>query len=278
MIPDSQTNTLFLADALPKRQPVFWERLEKVLQQYQIPFHWISATKDIWAVDFMPVQVNENKLVQFTYAPDYLKPKQYHDLITDVDEVCELMSFKTIKSDIVLDGGNVSKYKNTVVMCDKVFNENPHYQPKVLIAQLKGLLEIEHLYFIPWDINDFKGHADGMIRFIDEQTVLINDYAKEDKKFQLEFLKFINNTDLNTVEMPYHPPNDATYTSATGLYLNYLEMEQAILFPIFESIHDEKALQLMQQAVKNKPVLPIVCNELAQFGGILNCITWNIKV
>ena len=76
MIPDSQTNTLFLADALPKRQAVFWERLEKVLQQYQIPFHWIPATKDIWAVDFMPVQVNENKLVQFTYAPDYLKPQK----------------------------------------------------------------------------------------------------------------------------------------------------------------------------------------------------------
>lgn len=277
MIPDSQTNTLFLADTLPKRQPVFWERLEKVLQQYQIPFHWVPATKDIWAVDFMPVQVNENKLLQFTYEPDYLKPQKYHHLVTDVNEVCELMSLKTIKSDIVLDGGNVSKYKNTVVMCDKVFHENPHYHPKDLIAQLKSLLEIEHLHFIPWDINDFTGHADGMLRFIDEQTVLINDYAKEDKKFQLEFLKFINNTGLNTIEMPYHPPDDATYTSAAGLYLNYLEMEQAVLFPIFESKHDEKALQVMQQVVKNKPVVPIICHELAQYGGIINCITWNIK-
>jgi ATPase subunit of ABC transporter with duplicated ATPase domains len=111
----------------------------------------------------------------------------------------------------------------------------------------------------------------------DEQTVLINDYAKEDKKFQLEFLKFINNTGLNAIEMPYHPLDDATYTSAAGLYLNYLEMEQAVLFPIFESKHDEKALQVMQQVVKNKPVVPIICHELAQYGGIINCITWNIK-
>jgi agmatine deiminase len=278
MIPDSHTNTLFLADALPIRQPIFWKRLEKLLLHYEIPFHWIPASKDIWAVDFMPVQVNENKLVQFTYQPDYLKPKKYHHLITDVDKVCELMSLKTIKSDIVIDGGNVSKYKNTVVMCDKVFHENPHYQPKALIAQLKALLEIEHLYFIPWDANDFTGHADGMLRFIDEQTVLINDYTEEDKKFQLEFLKFINNTGLNTMEMPYHPPDDATYNSAAGLYLNYLEMEQIILFPVFKTKLDEKAMQILQEFNNNKPVVPILCNELAKYGGILNCITWNIKI
>jgi agmatine deiminase len=277
MIPDSHTNTLFLADALPKRQPVFWERLEKLLLRYEIPFHWIPATKDIWAVDFMPVQVNENKLVQFTYEPDYLKPHKYHHLVTDVDKVCELMTLKTIKSDIVLDGGNVSKYNNMVVMCDKVFNENPHYKPKDLIAALKLLLEIDQLYFLPWNKFDFTGHADGMLRFIDEQTVLINDCAAEEAAYQLDFLKALNNTGLKVIEMPYQPSFDPSYTSARGLYLNYLEMEQIILFPVFKTKLDEKAMQILQEFNNNKPVVPILCNELAKHGGILNCITWNIK-
>ncbi len=77
MIPDEKTNSLYLADCLPKKQPKFFQRFEKILIDCNIQYSFLPNTKDIWAVDFMPVQISKDEFVQFTYNPDYLQPKKY---------------------------------------------------------------------------------------------------------------------------------------------------------------------------------------------------------
>ena len=76
MITDKQTTKLFLADCLPHKQPKFFKQFEKVLNDCKIKFHFLPDTKDIWAVDYMPVQVSKNEFVQFVYNPDYLQTKK----------------------------------------------------------------------------------------------------------------------------------------------------------------------------------------------------------
>ena len=68
MIPDNQTNFLYLADCLPK-YPNFYERFEKLLKDCNIPFDLLPNTKDVWAVDYMPVQVRNDRFVQFGVRP-----------------------------------------------------------------------------------------------------------------------------------------------------------------------------------------------------------------
>lgn len=72
MITDSQTNFVFIADTLSAKYPEFAKEFVSKLEQAKIPFDVLPKTKDVWAVDYMPIQVSENKFVRFTYKPDYL--------------------------------------------------------------------------------------------------------------------------------------------------------------------------------------------------------------
>lgn len=277
MIQDSQTNFLYLADTLPKKYPDFLKRFEKVLKEVNIPFKFLPNTKDVWAVDFMPIQISKESFVQFTYNPDYLQSKKYQKTISDVDSIAHALGLKTTKSNLFVDGGNISKTIDKVIMCDKVFHENKHISERKLIKELKDLFQVEKLFLVPWDKDDFTGHADGMVRFIDEDTVLINDYSIEDVRYQRSFRMALHNAGLDWVELPYTPHNNQPMTSAEGLYLNYLQMEQAIIVPIFDSPNDEKAVNVLEQVFKDLPISTVLAKDLAKDGGILNCITWNIQ-
>ena len=175
MIVDNQTNFLFLADSLPKKYEIFYRELEGLLHAQHVDFALLPNTKDIWAVDFMPIQTSLNRFVRFKYNPSYLKGKKDQESISDTDKICEEIEFETEKSSILLDGGNVIKCKDKVIMTDRVFSENPEFEPSNLIGKLKELLQVDNLIIIPRQPGDFTGHADGMVRFFDNKTLIIND-------------------------------------------------------------------------------------------------------
>lgn len=47
MITDNQTNTVYFSDLLPKKCPILNAHITKVLQEYGIPYAYLSETKDI---------------------------------------------------------------------------------------------------------------------------------------------------------------------------------------------------------------------------------------
>lgn len=278
MIHDSETNFLYLADSLRKEKySAFLDRFENVLKKYSIPYNFLSDTKDIWAVDYMPVQISADKFVQFHYNPDYLQSKTQLKTISNVDSICKSIKLTPTKSKLVVDGGNVTRTTDKVIMCDKVFNENKSVSEKELIKQLKDTFEIDNLFFVPWDKYDITGHADGMVRFVDNDTVLINDYSKEKPEFQRAFRMSLNNARLDWIELPYNPYDNKPKTSAEGIYLNYLQMKQAVIIPTFKRKDDDKAVKILEQVFKGQTIATVDSNEIAKGGGILNCITWNIK-
>ena len=233
MIAASQTNLLYLADTLPKKYPAFFQRFDKLLKECKINFQLLPGTKDVWAVDYMPVQVRRKQFVRFVYNPQYLQTGQLVKTITDTDAVCKSIGIEIIKSKIVLDGGNVVNSANKVIITERVFKENPLYERESLINELKKLFETDELFFIPEQPYDFTGHADGMIRFVDDSTVLINDYKKESARFRKAFTKAIDKTGLNYMVVPYNPYGNKNYSQANGTYINYLQMENIVIVPVF---------------------------------------------
>jgi agmatine deiminase len=276
MIPDSSTNFLYLANTLPRKYKKFYERFTKILAECNIDFELLPHTRDVWAVDYMPIQVSDNHFVQFVYNPDYLKTKKYLKTISDVDAICKEVDLTPEKSDIVLDGGNVIKRTDTVIMCDKIFKENPLIKKEQLIRKLQNLFEVDQLFFVPKDPNDFTGHADGMVRFLDEKTVLINKYFNEEPEFETAFYKSLRNARLEYIEIPYSPDLNSDI-SAKGIYLNYLQMKDIIFIPTFGIKEDDIAVKQFEQIFRGNTIRTVDSNEIAVDGGVLNCISWNVR-
>ncbi|MCZ2131099.1 MAG: agmatine deiminase family protein [Bacteroidia bacterium] len=277
MITDSQTNFLYLANTLPTKYPDFYKRFENVLNDCNISFGFLPQTKDVWTVDYMPIQTELNKFVRFVYNPSYLQTKKYLKTISDVDEICKSIGIETFKTDIIIDGGNVTRWTNKVIMTDRVFKDNPTYERKQLIKKLHELLQVDKLYFVPEQPGDFTGHSDGMVRFVDEHTVIINDYKQEKEEFYRAFEIAIHNTGLDYITIPYNVYDNKSNDHANGDYINYLQMENTVIIPTFGIKEDDLAVRQLETIFAGQTIATVESNEIAYDGGILNCITWNIK-
>lgn len=276
MITDRQTNFLYLADTLPKNYPDFYKRFENVLRDCKITFDFLPQTKDVWAVDYMPIQTDLNKFVRFVYNPTYLQTKKYLKTISDVDEICKAIGIETFKTDIIIDGGNVTRWTNKVIMTDRVFKDNPTFERKQLIKALYELLQVDKIYFVPEQPGDFTGHSDGMVRFLDEHTVIINDYNQEEEWFYRAFKIAIHNTGLDYITIPYNVYDNKSNDHANGDYINYLQMENTVIIPTFGIKEDDLAVRQLETIFAGQTIATVESNEIAYDGGIINCITWNI--
>jgi len=278
MISDQETNKLYLSPLLERNYPKFFQNFKSALDHYGIEPEYLSYTKDVWCVDFMPVQVHESHFVQFKFDPTYLKGKKYRKTISDTSEICRAIGLSPKLTDIIADGGNVTRTKNKVIMTTRVIEENPQYSVRQLTDKITELLEIDQLIIVPAQPDDFTGHSDGMVRFLDENTLLLNDYSKEDNQdFFRSLQAALHNTGLDLIEIPGTILDNSKIDDATGDYSNYLQMDGIIFLPIFNRKEDDKVIKLFEGLFLRTTIVPIESTELSKDGGILNCISWNIK-
>lgn len=280
MITDRQTNFIYLSALLENLAPHTFRHFKYNLENNGVSYGFLPQTKDVWAVDYMPIQVEENYFVQFDFDPDYYKGKKYEHLRTDPyavwDELCLNKPFKRVQ--IKMDGGNIVKGKDKVIMTTQVFKDNPGWQEHVLINEIRSLLRVNQVIVIPREPGDITGHADGMVRFIDETTVFVNKYPdiRPYKDFGVNLRWSLKNAGLDYVDCPYTSWNNKYEDDATGCYMNFLEIGNYIFFPVFRLYEDMVADIQFQHAFPDRRLVGIDCSELAKHGGVLNCITWNI--
>lgn len=246
------------------------DRMFAALDLFNINYKLLNNAKDIWLRDFMPVKTKSGKYVSFMYEPSYLAndPQSRTNFKTDIAP-----SFKVdnlVYADINLDGGNVvfSPSKEKVIISDRVFSENPSKSKAELTAKLEKLLEAS-LIIIPSLKSDMTGHADGMVRFVGENIVVTN-APLSPYGFETKVKKSLQNYGFNVIDFPYfYSKGD----SAVGCYLNYLATEKSIFLPMFGVDMDNEAIELAKN-IFDKTIIPVNINEIAKYGGLLNCISW----
>lgn len=246
------------------------DRMFAALDLFNIKYKLLNNTKDTWLRDFMPVKTKSGKYVSFRYEPSYLAgdPQLRTNFKTDIAP-----SFKVdnlVYTDINLDGGNVvfSPSKEKVIISDRVYSENPSWHKAELTAKLENLLEASVL-IIPSLKSDMTGHADGMVRFVNENTVVTN-APLSPFGFETKVKKALQNHGIEVLDFPYFDSNGDT---AIGCYLNFLETGQTIYLPVFSVDTDNKAVQTAKH-IFHKAIIPVNINEIAADGGLLNCISW----
>ncbi|MBO4874664.1 MAG: agmatine deiminase family protein [Bacteroidales bacterium] len=270
--------TVYLSELLMDKYPETCKNLITILEKHHVKYSFIKGTKDIWCRDYMPVQTESGKFIQFRYEPSYLKgKKEWEDSRSDMKEVCRLNNIDATFSNINLDGGNVLICDGRAILSDRIFSENPDYKKDSLINELSKLLECE-IIIIPAQKADMTGHADGMVRFVDRNTILGNDRAKESQKWAKGIQKVIDQYKFTYIDIPFFEDKDRKHPiSAIGIYVNYLEVNDLIVVPIFNRDEDNQVLEILQRTFPNKKIETIDYNDVAKEGGLLNCTTWVVR-
>ena len=64
--------------------------------------------------------------------------------------------------------------------------------------------------------------------------------------------------------------------SAVGSYLNFLETDKHIFLPVFSDVQDETAVKRATE-IFDKKIVAVNINSIAEEGGVLNCISWEMN-
>ena len=231
-----------------------------------------KSKKHVWARDYMPIQLEENLFLKYVYNPDYLKAAP--EYIPPYLSMIRGMKLKTRRTMFVIDGGNVVKFHDCVLMTDKVLVENCVRDELDFRLALEDIFEC-NVVFIPWDRYEMFGHADGMVRAIGYKHVLLNNYIDYDKNLRVEILERLTKKGFEVEELHYDMPRPSRYSWA---YLNFLQTKSCIFVPGLGLEEDEKALEQIKAIYPDYKVIQVPgCLELVRDGGALNCVTWNIK-
>jgi agmatine deiminase len=276
MIAEWETNHLFLSDCLEGKEPALFANLCSFLNGVAIDI--IPGTSDIWCRDYMPIQIDEGKFCQFMYKPDYFRGHEH--LITPAAK-CRLHFMDDYRQEqIILDGGNVVASRTTAILTEKIYKENPSIKRPRLRDRLEQIFQAECI-FIPKQAGDDVGHSDGVVRFVAEDRVLINDYSTVDPGYGIKVRNLLEKNGLEVETLPMfeetRKPRSGDLHSAVGIYINYLRVGDVVVIPAYDRTEDEAALEKIRHVMPAAGVFQLQCRNLAENGGVLSCVSWTIK-
>jgi agmatine deiminase len=125
MIADYQTNTVYISNLVPEDFPKHFNELTQIIESAGYQIKLLAETYDYYCRDYMPVQVFGNDFVQFIFRlKAYFEPHQYSEITNPV--IVGLMNnlHPPRYSPLILDGGNVIKAKDKVIVTERVFKDN----------------------------------------------------------------------------------------------------------------------------------------------------------
>lgn len=272
--------TVYCSDLLKQKYSLTYASLREALRSRSIPCETLPGTKDVWCRDYLPVKGANGPMVQFRYFPTYLRDSEHRGKITTFD-CYQHLSFakKVITSEIILDGGAIEVCGKKAIITETVLEDNPHYPREELTSCLKELLCLDELIVVPKEPDDDLGHLDGMVRFIDENHVLLNDYGScyGLVGFGRKLQKIFEKRNFSTTSMPFFPKSergpDGLY-KATGVYTNFLKLDDLVLAPAYGIPEDSVAHDVLVNIFPGNEIIAVNCVGPAEDGGSLHCVTW----
>lgn len=260
-----------------------------------------SESPNPWCRDYMPVKNAKGDFVLFKYWPAYMnltkdepytKYKNWHPDIQNIWSKIGPENKELKIVDIILDGGNVELHGNKAIISDRIFRDNDELKMKALYDDIKKILAVDQLIIVPQHPEDFTGHVDGLIRFIDSTTVLIQDTLYKDLKYYQElktplaikyknwyyaFISALLNAGLKIEELKVPNITNSSTSSAEGIYLNFFKGTEVILMPSFNNEMAEEEIMNELKRLFKMNVIAIPAKELSRLGGVINCVTWSFE-
>ncbi len=235
-----------------------------------------STVSDIWVRDIGTVFPKNP--IKFVYRPNYLEKAVSTEIDTSFNQFANQVGLEFKQSEIVIDGGNfVDNGLNRVVLTERIFSDNPTFQKEELISAIKREIGLNEIAVIPEEKGDTTGHADGMVMWVSESKLLVNQY---DEPFRSKVLSTLKHSmpGVEIIEIPSYPTSVVYdgFPSAAGIYVNSIVTEKYIYMPTFGKPEDTQMLKLIQ-SYTDKKVIPIYSAQIADLGGSVRCLSFQIK-
>ena len=247
-----------------------WANIKQALEENGIAYGLLPNTKDIWARDYMPAYSNGH-YVSYVYNPDYLQNERDKKYITDnVEDVFDLSNDSVTKTKLVIDGGNVIMCGDKIIMTDKIFVENSGFSKEEVIEEVERVFSAK-LVVIPWDKEEKFGHADGMVRYVSDNHVLINNYKDIDPELRLKILDALSPYFSQISELEYGSAQRVN----SWAHINYLQVNNMIFVPQLEIPSDKLAKEQISSIFPDSTIIPVEVKGIVKKGGALNCVSWN---
>ena len=233
---------------------------------------------DIWMRDF--TTVNPESPVQFTYTWASMTRSESQEVQGSFSQFANGFSLVRTNTDLLIDGGNIVDNYNGRVITTTRFLEDNGLSYVEGVEQLKSVLNATEVAIIAPD-EEVLAHADGMVSWIDVNTLMINDYS-EDQDFRNLVMDELNRAfpGITIIEVPVqyatNPPGQWDgFESACGINLNATTTYNNIYVPVFNMSHEQEALNLMRENT-SKNIIEVNAEGVCAMGGSVRCLTWQL--
>ncbi len=261
------------------------------LKLYQVP------ANDTWARDHGPVGIYRNHKLElidyqfnawggkFAFEKDNLISKCLYDL-------GGLTCNKFIQSELILEGGSIeTNGKGTLLTtreCLLSTTRNKNCSESEVENQLRTDLGINHFLWLSHGYlkgDDTDSHIDTLARFCDENTICYTQCTNPDDEHygalknmesELKAFRSIEGTPYRLIPLPLPSPCFFDGERLPATYANFLIINNAVLFPVYDIFEDRLALEKIKKCFPDHETIPINCNELIKQHGSLHCITMQI--
>lgn len=239
---------------------------------------------DIWMRDFGSLNTAVPMFMRYSAEGQGggRKGQSDADAVQDVlARITDAASLNLSDSNLINDGGNyVDDYAGNVVVSRKFLRDNnlTETQGRTAIRELTGA---QHTAFIEADEQGGLEHADGVVAFISENTLVINSYPEDPDyagALKADLTRGLPGVTLHEITTPYDGSAiyDDRFGSACGLYTNMLVTPNRIYLPQFGIPEDTQALSDMQRW-SDKEIIPVMSDSVCKMGGGVRCMSWQLR-
>jgi agmatine deiminase len=197
---------------------------------------------------------------------------------------------------VVLEGGAMDVNGNgTLITTEECLLDpeiqirNPGFTREDYERIFQEYLGITHSIWLGKGIegDDTHGHIDDICRFVNPDTVVLcqetqkndrNHQRMEDNLKRLKNARLENGKSLNIAVIPLPSRLDFDGMRLPASYANFLILNKAVLVPVFNDVHDFRALRIIKELFPQREVLGIYAGDLVWGLGTLHCLSREIPV
>jgi len=272
------------------------EKLQKKFPSSKISLTEMNTVQDIWIRDFAPFYFKDSVAYKGIYNPSYFleinkkttflddeKTIFYYASLDDNvgREMTKALNITSKNIEIVIDGGNfIHNGYGIGITTNRLISENESWSIQEINDFFNTKLGISKLIVLPVEPGDETGHIDGMVRFINQNTVLVGAYETDYIEGRVFMDKIANQlkTEFEVIRIYNQSPKKQSpdeFASAFWNYINYLQVGNTIFLPQYGIVDKDKAaFNTLDKYFNVVPVSKDI-DKLSKLGGVLNCITWN---